>query len=102
MKWMIYTKKCYFDDNKRLKSFLPFHHYHHQQENLGSNEMLLYVAVEPEDIEADRPPVASLRKKHSIGSQQQQQQQQKGTIPAAPRIAYSYQVIDTFLTFAVL
>ncbi len=97
MKRIIYTKKCYFDDNKKLKSFLPFHHYHyhHQQENLGSNEMLLYVAVEPEDIEADRPPVASLRKKHSIGSQQQQQQQQQqGMIPAAPRIAYSYQVIN--------
>ncbi len=41
-----------------------------KQENLGSNEMLLYVAVEPEDEAAEvaeQPPVASLRKKHSIG-----------------------------------
>ena len=60
------------------------------QENLGSNEMLLYVAVDPEDaadLEAGQPPVASLRKKHSIGKSSPQV-----TLPAAPRIAYSYQV----------
>jgi hypothetical protein len=59
------------------------------EENLGSNEMLLYVAVEPEDaaaLEAGQPPVASLRKKHSIGKSSPQ-----ATLPAAPRIAYSYQ-----------
>ena len=57
--------------------------------------MLLYVAVEPEDaaaLEAGQPPVASLRKKHSIGKSSQ-----VPTMPAAPRIAYSYQV-----TFAPL
>ena len=62
-----------------------------KQENLGSNEMLFCLAVEPEEAEAgmaDRPPVASLRKKHSIGKSTAQQ----GTLPAAPRIAYSYQV----------
>ena len=62
-----------------------------QQENLGSNEMLLYVAIEPEAleeaIEAGQPPVATLRKKHSVGSGPVQ-----GTMAPAPRIAYSYQV----------
>ncbi len=59
-----------------------------RQENLGSNELLLYVAVEPEAVEeAGRPPVPTLRKKHSVGSAPVQ-----GTMAPAPRIAYSYQV----------
>ena len=50
--------------------------------------MLLYVAVEPETgEEAGRPPVPTLRKKHSVGAAAVQ-----GTMAPAPRIAYSYQV----------
>ena len=59
-----------------------------QHENLGSNELLLYVAIEPEALdEAGQPPVAALRKKHSVGSGPVQ-----GTMAPAPRVAYSYQV----------
>jgi hypothetical protein len=65
------------------------------QESLGSNEMLLYVAIEPEAldeaIEAAQAPVATLRKKHSMGSGPIQ-----GTMAPAPRIAYSYQVNKLF------